>query len=168
MLRLLLFRHAKSSWSEPDLPDRERPLAPRGRRTAPQMGAMLAEQGLLPDLVLCSPARRARETLDLAMPSWSPRPAVRFIPTLHGASADNYLEVVRDEGGGARRLMLVGHNPAMQEMALLLIAGGDSGLLKRLTAKFPTAAVAVIDLDAKAWSDVAPGTGQLLEFLVPR
>lgn len=160
--RLLLFRHAKSSWDHPGLPDRERPLSGRGRGAAREMGRLIAEEGLLPDLILCSDAVRARETLGIASMHWPP-PEVRILPGLYDHMDGDYVRIVREEGGGAQRLMLVGHNPAMQNTALALVApqGG-------LGQKFPTAALAVLEFDLADWSGILSGTGRVAGFRRPR
>lgn len=163
--RLLLFRHAKSSWDHPGLPDRERPLSERGRRAAREMGRLIAEEGLLPDLILCSDAVRARETLGIASAHW-PRMQTRILPGLYDRIDGDYVRIVREEGGGAQRLMLVGHNPAMQATALALVAPqhpGPAGLGR----KFPTAALAVLEFELADWSGISPGTGRVADFRKP-
>lgn len=166
MLRLMLFRHAKASWDEPALPDEKRPLTARGRGEADAMGKLLAARGLIPDIVLCSPARRAQQTLELALPHWTPRPDVRTTAGIYGAINDSYLEAVRSFGAG-ERLMIVGHNPAMQESAVLLAGQGAGDAIGRLRAGFKTGAVAVIDFDVADWSAVERRSGTLADYIEP-
>ena len=143
MLTLLLFRHAKSAWDDPLLADEKRPLAPRGRKAADLMGRRLAEAGLIPDVALCSPATRARETLALVLPHWAPQPQVTILPDLYRAMNGSYVGIVR-AAPAARRLMLVGHNTAMEETAAALVrTGGGDAARARMAATFPTGAVVV-------------------------
>ncbi|MBI4922806.1 MAG: histidine phosphatase family protein [Devosia nanyangense] len=167
MRELLLFRHAKSSWDDPRLTDKERPLAARGRRAAAAMARSLAGLALVPDLVLCSGAKRAQQTLDIANAEWSPAPDTRRIDALYGVMDSDYLAIVAGEGGSARRLMLVGHNPAIQETALVLAGSGDPDLIARVARKFPTASVAVLMFDLEDWSAITAGSGRFDAFLQP-
>lgn len=167
MLRLLLLRHAKSSWDEPGLADFDRPLAPRGVKAAPAMGRRLAETGYIPTNVFCSTARRARQTLALALPHISPAPAVSYTDDLYRLRDDDYLDFLSSEGGQAPVILLVGHNPAMQQTALELAGQGDRGVLDSMAAKFPTAAIAAIDFDRPDWSLLTAGSGRLTDFLRP-
>jgi phosphohistidine phosphatase len=169
---LLLFRHAKSAW--PDVADHDRPLAGRGQRDAPAMGRWLREAGCAPDLVLCSTALRARETWRLAQEALGADPPVRFESRLYGASAAGLLDLARQAPAAVRTLLLIGHNPAIQDLALLLatpgpggIAAGEPGAVERARAKFPTAAIAALHL-AQPWPELAPGTARLSRFVIPR
>lgn len=166
MLQLMLFRHAKASWDEPSLPDEKRPLTPRGREAAAAMGRLLAERSLVPDLVLCSPARRAQQTLELALPHWSPQPGIRTADGLYRAIDDSYVDAVRS-APQTRRLMLIGHNPAMEETARRLVGEGTQEALAALLGGFKTGAVAVIDFESDSWREVAPKSGMLADFFVP-
>jgi phosphohistidine phosphatase len=169
MLELLLFRHAKSRRDQPGLKDRERDLAPRGEAAAPRMGRHLREQGRVPDRVLCSSAVRAVRTWRLAAPELGPgAPEVEIEPALYMAEPDILLDTIRRHGGDARRLMLVGHNPGLHELALLLVGEGKAGPRARLKEKFPTAAVALVVFDLPAWDRTGPRTGRLEAFWRPR
>jgi phosphohistidine phosphatase len=165
--RLILLRHAKSAW--PDVPDRDRPLAGRGRRQAPLAGAWLESAGHRPDLVLCSPARRTRDTWKLAAAELGTAGEVRYEERVYGASAASLLDLVREAPPSVMALLLVGHSPGLPDLAVDL-AGGRGGAgeaLRRLSAKFPTAAVAVLEVPA-AWQDLAGGGARLVSFVVPR
>ena len=165
MRRLILFRHAKSDWPE-GLSDRERPLAARGREAAPRMGAYLAAEGLLPDRVLVSTALRTRETWDLLAPSFGAVDTV-LEPGIYEAPAGRLLDLARQTPAGVRTLMIVGHNPGMEDLARLLVGYGDRYAFARLTQKYPTAGVAVIDADIEDWSDLEPRQGRLDRFVTP-
>jgi phosphohistidine phosphatase len=174
---LVLLRHAKSAW--PDLPDHERPLAPRGRRDAPVMGRWLRQAAYVPDTVLCSTARRARQTWQLAEGALQDRPAVTFEHGIYGASAAGLLDVIRHAPSGARTVVVVGHEPAVQDLALALAetapdadrgttAGAQSpDALNRMRTKFPTAAIAVLEFSGP-WSRLENGQARLASFVTPR
>jgi phosphohistidine phosphatase len=168
MLRLMILRHAKSDWAEPGRPDMDRPLAPRGERAAALMGAVLAGEEYRPDRILVSPARRTRETLAGVLAHLAPPPPVTTVAGLYEPAAGNYRSVIAANGGSAARLLLVGHNPASQATALLFAGKGERAALAELAAKYPTAALAVIDFEAGAWTEVAPRAGRLVAFLTPR
>jgi phosphohistidine phosphatase len=176
--KLVLLRHAKSAWPD-DVPDHDRPLAGRGRRDAPAMGRWLRAAGHLPDQVLCSTARRARETWQLAQPGLGADPPVSFERRVYLASAAQLLDLVREEPPAVKTLLVVGHDPAMHELALMLAgtadpAGSSGGrdpasqaTLERMRVKFPTGAVAVLELTG-SWGQLGPGTAELTGFVVPR
>jgi phosphohistidine phosphatase len=173
---LVLFRHAKSAW--PDVADHDRPLARRGIRAAPLMGRWLREAGLLPGQVLCSTARRARETWQLAQAGLAVTPPVTFDARIYEAAAMDLLAVIREVPPATGTLLLIGHNPAIEDLALLLAmapggGGGPApadavpGDLQRMRAKFPTAAIAVLEFHG-TWSGLAPGLARLTAFVTPR
>jgi phosphohistidine phosphatase len=172
---LVLLRHAKSAW--PGGPDHERPLARRGRRNAPLMGRWLRTAGHLPDLVLCSTARRARETWQLAEAALRWTVPVSLDDRVYEGSAAVLLDVVRHVSPALRTVLLVGHDPALPELALMLAAAGppayaedgtsSAALLDRMRAKFPTAAVAVLKFGQR-WDQLAPGSAGLTCFVTPR
>ncbi|HEY7147330.1 MAG TPA: histidine phosphatase family protein [Streptosporangiaceae bacterium] len=166
--RLVLLRHAKSAW--PDLPDLDRPLAGRGRRDAPAAGRWLRDTGNVPDLVWCSPAVRARQTWELAAAQLGAQPPVEYEDRLYQASGRLLAGLIAAAPATARSLLLVGHNPGVQQAALSLAAdpgGGPAHGYQRAAAKFPTAAIAVLELPA-GWAALAPGTARLAAFVVPR
>ena len=160
MLRLLLLRHAKSDWNHPGLPDHDRPLARRGLRDAPRMGRYLGEQGLCPEVALVSTARRARETAALALEAAGAAPdALRLVPDLYGSSPDEIVEIVSEEGGGASPLLVVAHNPGMEDLVARF--GGRYE-------HFPTAALAVVSVPASDWSGLLPAAVTLEALIRPR
>lgn len=169
MLELLLFRHAKSRRDQRGIEDHERDLAPRGEAAAPRMARLLMEEDRIPERVLCSSARRAERTWRLAAAELgAAAPEVFFSRELYMVPPERLLEGIRRHGGDARRLMLVGHNPGLQELALLLVGEGKAGLKARLAEKFPTAAITCITFDAPGWDRLEPHSGRLEAFWRPR
>ena len=160
MKTLLLLRHGKSSWDAGPLPDRGRPLAPRGVRAARRMGRFIGRAGPAPDRALCSPAVRAAETLRLAAGAGAWRVPVDVVPELYGASPGDVLACVRTVDPGVDTLLVVGHEPACSQTASALIGGA--------AVRFPTAALACIRLGAAGWDEVRPGVGELLWLVTPR
>ncbi|MEU3986267.1 histidine phosphatase family protein [Streptomyces sp. NPDC026672] len=165
--RLVVLRHAKSAWPE-GVADHRRPLAPRGRRDAPAAGRALAEADCLPDLALCSTAVRARQTWELASAEWGTPPPVRHDPRLYGAGPDELLDVVREVPAEVETLLLVGHNPGLEELVLDLAGDALDDALDAVRAKFPTSAIAVLDWHGPGWIALAPGTALLTSMTVPR
>jgi phosphohistidine phosphatase len=163
--RLILLRHAKSSWDDPDLPDEDRPLAPRGRKAATKMGQHIQAQAQAlarPELVLCSPALRARQTLERVLPFLDPQPKVVFDDAIYGASAGELLYRLHRVDQSVGSVMLVGHNPGMEDLAVALVGTIES---------FPTAALAVLVVPVDTWDEVGPGPGptaRLDHFATPR
>jgi phosphohistidine phosphatase len=168
MLTLSLLRHAKSSWNNPVLPDQDRPLATRGVTDAPLMGRAMAERGIDPDLVLCSSARRTRDTLALVLPELKVEPEVVYKHELYHPSPGEMLEILRDAPPSASRLLIVGHNPEIQAFALDLVGSGPKHYRDRLEEKFPTAGLAVINFTSGSWKGVAVNSGSLNLFLSPK
>jgi phosphohistidine phosphatase len=165
MRRLHLLRHAKSSWDDEALLDRERPLAPRGRKAAKRIARWAAEHDVRPQLVVTSSAVRARETAERVRPGLG-EPEVWIEPTLYAASAETLLERARALPDEADEVMLVGHNPGLGDLVLLLAAPGK--VRERAEAKVPTGALATLEADIAGWSELQPGCARLVSFVVPR
>jgi phosphohistidine phosphatase len=166
-LRLLLLRHAKSAWP-PDVADHDRPLAERGRKAAPLIGSYMADERLLPELVLVSTARRAQETWELVarfLPGTNIR---RDAPDLYAASAARMAGILLTIDPAIKTILLVGHNPGLEDFAAGLVGTGDADARRRMSAKFSTGGLAVISFRADSWKDVGPGRGQLERFVTPR
>ncbi len=169
MLTLTLFRHAKSSWDDGDLDDFDRPLAKRGKMTAPKMGAALAKLNPKIDLVLCSTAKRARDTLSLVLPELTPvTPKVHYVDALYHGLPEVLFEQIIEHGGSASHIVLVGHNPGLEMLAARLIGSGTARDIEAMTRKFPTAAMAHLTFDASRWSDVMLAGGHIELVLTPR
>jgi phosphohistidine phosphatase len=166
MKRLYLLRHAKSSWKDRSLADRERPLAGRGRRAAKAIAAHLEAEGVRPELVLCSPARRARETLDRVQAAFGEEVDVLYEDALYGATEAGLLARLRVLPRQVGSVMVIGHNPGLWELALALSSEGAE--LAQLREKYPTAALATIDLPADGWSALERGGGDLVAYVRPR
>ena len=158
--RLLLLRHAKSSWDDPSLADRDRPLNSRGRRAATTMGQYLRDHDLAPDLVLCSSAARTRETLERLDLGTAAR--VLIEDDLYAADASDLFARLRRAPPDAAMVLLIGHNPGVHELAIML-----TGDVERPPA-FPTGALAVVRVPAPAWTDLAVGGNALEDFVAPR
>ncbi|MFF4760969.1 SixA phosphatase family protein [Streptomyces sp. NPDC001292] len=165
--RLVVLRHAKSAWPE-GVADHDRPLAPRGRRDAPAAGRALAEADCLPDLALCSTALRARQTWELASAQWGTPPPVRHDRRLYAAEAPGLLAAVREAPPDVGTLLLLGHNPGLEELVLDLAGDGLDDTLDRLRTKFPTSAVAVLSWYGPGWPSLSPGAALLTDLIVPR
>ncbi|MER7571721.1 histidine phosphatase family protein [Streptomyces sp. NPDC126514] len=165
--RLVVLRHAKSAWPE-GVPDHRRPLAPRGRRDAPAAGRALADADLLPDLALCSTAVRARQTWGLAFAEWGTPPPVRYEPRLYAADVPELLAAVHETPAAVETLLLIGHNPGLEELVVELAGDSLDDALEQVKVKFPTSAVAVLAWRGTAWTALTPGTALLTWFTVPR
>ncbi len=168
MRRLMLLRHAKSDWSRPGQTDHERELAPRGRKAAPLMGRYMAEHAMTPDHAIVSTAARTRETWRLVADTLPHPPSVEFEDRIYEASPRHILAAIAGAPAAARSLLVVGHNPGFHDTANLLVQSGDKQMRKKLAEKFPTAALAVIDLDIDDWAAIGPGCGRLETFVTPR
>ncbi len=168
MLRLILLRHAKSSWDDTSAEDFDRPLTARGRIAAPVMGSHIAALGLAPDRILCSSARRTRETLAAILPHLDEDLDVHLTRDLYFAGEDRMIDQIRAHGAAATRLMVIGHNPGLREAALALIGSGEAAIIDEVAEKFPTAGMVVIDFPAARWVDIEPKTGKAVAFLRPR
>ena len=168
MPRLLLLRHAKSSADDIGIADVDRPLSPRGRRSAALVGEHISRHHLVPDRILCSAARRTRETLASLLPQLAGETEIRLTRALYEPTRGTYQDVIAAFGAAAPTLMVIGHNPSMQEVASTLIGAGNPALAAEVSSKFPTAGLAVIDFDFAAWRDLKAGTGRIVAFYRPR
>jgi phosphohistidine phosphatase len=167
MKTLFLLRHAKSSWDDPDLPDHDRPLAPRGERAAQRISAHIRRERIRPDLVLCSSAVRARRTLEIVAPALGDAVPVRIEDELYGVEAEDLLHRLRQVPHDVDAVMVLGHNPGLQELAVALAGEGDTGALRQLNEKFPTGALATLTT-AGHWGELGTRTTWLESLIVPR
>jgi phosphohistidine phosphatase len=168
MKRLLLLRHAKSSWGDPGVDDHERTLNRRGEKSADQIGQWLRSHHIAPDLVLCSTSRRTRQTLDALMPFDGATPTVELLPSLYLAGALAILDRIRAASDSVKCLLVIGHNPGFEQLAQSLAAEGEAEALARLAEKYPTGALADIRFGAARWKTISPGQGRLAAFIRPR
>jgi phosphohistidine phosphatase len=164
--RIWLLRHAKSSGDDPGLADADRPLAPRGRRAAELLAAHLAASGVRPAVVLCSSSLRTRETLAAILPALGDAPEIRIEQALYGAGAAELLEQLRRLPNRVSSVMLIGHNPGIQDLALGLAASGPA--LPALREKFPTGALASMEVDVERWRDADDGMATITALVTPR
>jgi phosphohistidine phosphatase len=156
MKTLLILRHAKSSWDESDLPDHDRPLNKRGKNDAPRVGELLHTEGLTPDLIISSTARRARHTAELAGEACNYQGDLLLLHELYAAPPQAYLEALIKVDDEFERVMVVGHNPGVEDLLQLLT--GESQPM-------PTAALARVDLPIEHWADLEKRTrGELVEI----
>jgi phosphohistidine phosphatase len=163
--QLVLLRHAKSEW--PDVADHERPLAERGRRDAPAVGRWLRTADITPDLVVCSSARRARETWKLASPELRAKVPTRYEQRVYDASPGELIVLVNETPEDVRTLLVIGHNPTVQQLAVSLAGDAEGDALKQVQTDFGTAALAVLEVPG-AWSELEIGGAKLVRFAKPR
>ena len=163
--RLFLLRHAKSSWDEPGLSDHDRPLAPRGRRASRVIAEHMRWKRIAPELVLCSSARRTRQTLTRIAPALGEDVDVRIEPELYAASATDLLKLLREVPDEVDSVMLIGHNPGIEDLTVELAGTGEE--LGRVREKFPTAALATLEFD-RSWRELEPGGAELTSFVKPK
>jgi phosphohistidine phosphatase len=167
MATLYLLRHAKSAWDDPTVEDHDRPLNKRGRRAAEAIGAYMGAHGLKPDLVLCSTAVRARQTLDLVQPHIG-APEIVHERGLYLAGQAAIIARLRRVDRAVEAVLLVGHEPGIGRTALVLSgAGSEAQAMARIRAKYPTGALAWIDLAGCSWPALGPGRGILIKFIIP-
>jgi phosphohistidine phosphatase len=161
---LYLLRHANPGWEDPGLDDHERPLAPRGQQAVQVLAEHLDRHDIHPAQVLCSTARRTRETLEGVSPSGE-----RLIePELYGATGPDLLERLRQVGDDVESVMVIGHNPALQTLVLRLAdRSQDGSVLAMVERKFPTGALATLSFDC-AWSELGAGRARLTAFVKPK
>jgi phosphohistidine phosphatase len=164
---LYLLRHAKSSWDKPDLADHDRPLASRGQRAAARMAVHIRTANVHPELVLCSSAVRALQTYRAIAPALAPSVELSVEDALYGASWADLLERLQVLPERVGTVLLIGHNPAMHELAIELAGDGAAAALAQLGEKFPTGALASLDVPGQ-WEALEPGQAHLESLIVPR
>ena len=160
---LLLLRHAKSSWDDPNLVDHDRPLAPRGKRASGLIAAYLRTHQIAPGLVPCSSSARTRETLERISAGFAGEVEVEIEDDLYAATASDLLARLRKVSGDVESLMVIGHAPVIPELARRLTGRGA----ERLRGKFPTAALAMLSFEGN-WQGLAPGAAELVDLMKPR
>ena len=172
MRRLMLLRHAKTENDGPSGRDRDRRLDKRGRADAEEIGGWIGRHPPFPDSVMVSPATRAHQTWEIvreAMKDRAPKPQVEMVPELYGAHPSQLLQTIRAASASdPKRLMVVGHNPGMHELALALAGSGDAAGRKALADNLPTSGLAVFDFSVDDWADVGFRHGRLVMFVSPK
>ncbi len=163
---VILLRHGKSSWSDSTLADIDRPLAPRGERASRKLAKYMRRKRIQPALVLCSPSLRTRQTLEAIESSLGKRCAVEVVPQLYAASEQELLERLQALPESVSSVMLIGHNPGLHNLALVLASRGAD--LPRLEEKLPTGALATLVVHSESWTTLSPGEAELVEYVVPR
>lgn len=167
MKTLTLLRHAKSGWDDKVARDFDRPLNRRGYRAARAVGNAMRANGLSFDRVVASPAKRVVETLGEVEQAFGPLDA-QYDESLYLPSTETLLDLIRATDDGVERLLLVGHNPGLESLALALSGGSDNALRDQIELKYPTATLAEISLDVERWADVEKGKGVITRFIRPR
>lgn len=167
MHTLHLLRHVKSSWDFPGVADQERPLAPRGLKAARRLALYIAARRIEVDLVLCSTAARAHQTVVLIRPSLGKDVKISFEDELYAADATVLLDRLRQLDESTQTVLLVAHSPGLEQLALDLAADGNPQPLELMRQKFPTGALATITTESP-WSELGPRTGYLEAFVTPR
>ena len=167
MKTLTLLRHAKSGWDDPVTRDFDRPLNRRGRRAARTVGAEMRKLGLAFDRVLASPARRVVETIEEVAEAFGPLEP-HYEQRLYLATIETLIELLRATDESVESLLLVGHNPGMESLALALSGGSENTLRGEIELKYPTGTLAEIALDVEGWWQVDQGCGKITRFIRPR
>ncbi|MDQ2893814.1 MAG: histidine phosphatase family protein [Pseudomonadota bacterium] len=168
MKTLTLLRHAKSGWDDPVSRDFDRPLNPKGRRAAALIGRHMRSLGIAFDHVVASPAVRVGETIDAIVSAYGRTLAPIVDRRIYLASSATLLDVVRELPASATRALMVGHNPGLEDLVLMLVPEGQSGLRDTAEEKYPTATIAELELDVDDWAAAAPNGARLTRFVRPR
>lgn len=168
MRRLILMRHAKAEPSTPGMADRARALTQRGSKDAAKIGAYMGSHALVPDRVLISPALRTQQTWKLTAPALRPQPEAAPADALYDATAHAIFGLIQEAPAAARTLLVIGHNPGLHEVALMLMASGDIDTRERLREGLPTSGLAVLDFAFDDWRKLHPQSGRLERFVSPK
>lgn len=168
MGRILLLRHAKAAWPNPGMKDFDRPLDPQGFATLDQLAKAMTAAALWPEIVVCSAARRTRDTLQYLLPAFTAVPEIQIDDSLYGGNARHYLDAIRkaSQNTTAQTIMLVGHNPSIEDLAHALCHDGNDTAIRNLKAGFPPAALATISVNRELCT-IEAGSGYLEHFPVP-
>lgn len=165
---LTILRHAKSSWDDSNLGDFDRPLNDRGRKAARRIGEEMNQRRMRFDHVVASPAQRVRETLDGVAGGYGGRFETEFNERIYMADVRTLLEAIRSIPDDSARPLLVGHNPGLEQLLARLTSDDEHGLRGRIVGKYPTGALAVVEIPADGWRDVEEGSGRIVELILPR
>jgi len=165
-LTLMLLRHAKSG-HEANVADIDRPLNARGKLEAGSMARLMTVRQFRPNRILCSSSLRTRETLAPLIAELADDTFVEITRRIYDADAEDLLALIREQDGAASTLLIIGHNPGLEELARVLAGGGDAAAVFRMRTKFPPAALAVIRFENPEWREIEPGLGRLDAFETP-
>lgn len=169
MKTLGLYRHAKSDWHDSRARDFDRPLNKRGRKGAGIMGRHIAQHGIFWDRIVASPAVRVAETIEIGAEAAGITPQVRWDRRIYLASSATLIDLLREQDGDPRAILMIGHNPGLEDVIFDLVPDdGTSPLRDLVEVKFPTAAFAVLKIDIQNWSDLAEGSARLVHLKRPR
>lgn len=168
MKTILILRHAKSDWSHPFRADFDRPLAKRGLKDAPCMGEVLALCECVPDVILSSPAMRARQTAELVAKACGHRKSVNWQDSFYGGTSEDLLIALQALPDAIERPMLIGHNPTLEETVALLLTRCGEDWSEEFAIRIPTAGLVCLDVGITDWADLGPGDGILRWFLIPK
>ena len=168
MKQLAILRHAKSDWGNPGQTDFERPLNKRGRKAAKKVGRELKRRGLAFDQIVCSPATRAKETVERFENGYESLPPVSFEPKLYMCSTGTLIDIICGLPDDRQIVMIVGHNPGFHDIVLRMTRADGNGMRDKVGANYPTGAFALIDFPVDRWADVEPGSGEIREVIFPR
>ena len=169
LLRLYILRHAKSSWALPGKSDYDRGLNERGDNDLLKIAQHMNEKNYKPDQVYSSPSTRTRLTIDGIVARFRDfSPAIEYVDNLYSGSLENYMDCLTSHSDKNQSLMIVGHNPTCDSLAAHLIGDGETQAMETIAYKFPTGALAVIDIDKDNWADISEGSGYLSDFALPR
>ncbi|MEO0499871.1 MAG: histidine phosphatase family protein [Pseudomonadota bacterium] len=168
MKSVTLLRHAKSSWDDPVERDFDRPLNMKGRRAATRMGRYLRDEGLTFDHLVASPAVRVIETLDGVEEGYGAKIAAAFDKRVYMAAGETLLDIVHETDADADRLLLMGHNPGLEDLIFMLVPPGQSDARAAIDVKFPTATLCEMVFDTNDWEEIAAGAGRIERLVRPR
>lgn len=167
MKTLYLLRHAKTESAKATEGDIDRKLTPRGIDASKTVGSYLRERGYNPAFVICSPARRTRETFELVMRSAGLAPPHRFEKVIYLATIDKIMDQITKMDDHIKSLMIVGHNPGMHHLAITLAQPENTDMRTTLALKYPTGALTVLRFAVDSWKSIEPGEGELIDFATP-
>ncbi len=168
MKTVLLLRHAKSDWDDPSLADFDRPLAKRGLKDAPRMGKVLKAYDNVPDKIISSPAKRAKQTAELAAKACGYHKSIDWVPAFYGGYSEDLINALKKLPNTVERAMLVGHNPTMEETASALLLESEEDFDDEYAVRIPTAGLMCLDLQIMDWAALEPGDAILRWYLIPR
>jgi phosphohistidine phosphatase len=168
MKTILILRHGKSAWDDLSLPDFDRPLAKRGRKDAPRMGRVLALYDCVPDMILSSPAKRAKQTAKYIAEACGYKKSIRWEESFYRGSSDDLIAALKSLPDTIQRPLLIGHNPTLEETVADLLSPHKNGWYHEWAIRIPTAGLICLKVSVTAWSTFEPGDAVLQWFLIPR